>query len=127
MFIECQRKYKTKNYVIGNFYRPCPEDKEKLNQIQRLYTIPDTGRKLNVHKTFRRRPGRLLKVLCTFIVCSVPRGILSAVITTWSKIITLLVKCPNTDFFLVRIFLNSVRIHENTDQEKLYIWTLFTQ
>ena len=25
----------------------------------------DTGRKLNVHKTFRRRPGRLLKVLCT--------------------------------------------------------------
>ena len=26
----------------------------------------DTGRKLNVHKTFRRRPGRLLKVLCTF-------------------------------------------------------------
>ena len=26
----------------------------------------DTGRKLNVHKTFRRRPGRLLNVLCTF-------------------------------------------------------------
>ena len=25
-----------------------------------------TGRKLNVHKTFRRRPGRLLNVLCTF-------------------------------------------------------------
>ena len=30
-------------------------------------TIPvDTGRKLNVHKTFRRHPGRLLNVLCTF-------------------------------------------------------------
>ena len=26
----------------------------------------DTGRKFNVHKTFRRRPGRLLNVLCTF-------------------------------------------------------------
>ena len=26
----------------------------------------DTDRKLNVHKTFRRRPGSLLKVLCTF-------------------------------------------------------------
>ena len=26
----------------------------------------DTGRKLNVHKMFRRRPGRLLDVLCTF-------------------------------------------------------------
>ena len=26
----------------------------------------DTGRKLKVHKTFRRRPGRLLNVLCKF-------------------------------------------------------------
>ena len=26
----------------------------------------DTGRKLNVHKTFRRRHGHLLNVLCTF-------------------------------------------------------------
>ena len=31
-----------------------------------LYTNPaDTGHKLNVHKMFRRRPGRLLNVLCT--------------------------------------------------------------
>ena len=29
-------------------------------------------------------------------------------------------KCPNTEFFLVRI-------QENTDQKKLRIWTLFTQ
>ena len=27
----------------------------------------DTGRKLNVHKAFRRRPGRILNVLCTFV------------------------------------------------------------
>ena len=36
-------------------------------------------------------------------------------------------KCPNTEFFLVRIFLYSVQIQENTDQEKLHIWRLFTQ
>ena len=33
--------------------------------VVRLNLI-DTGRKLNVHKTFRRRPGRPLNVLCTF-------------------------------------------------------------
>ena len=34
----------------------------------------DTGRKLNVHKTFKRRPGRLLKVLCTFNLRPVSTG-----------------------------------------------------
>ena len=34
----------------------------------------DTGRNLNVHKTFRRRPGRLLNVLCSFNLRSVSRG-----------------------------------------------------
>ena len=33
---------------------------------------------------------------------------------------TLHEKCPNTEFFLIRIFLYS-------DQKKLHIWTLFTQ
>ena len=36
-------------------------------------------------------------------------------------------KCPNTQFFPVRIFLYSVRIQENMDQKKLRIWTVFTQ
>ena len=36
-------------------------------------------------------------------------------------------KCPNAEFVLVRILLYSVRIQENTDQEKLHIWTIFTQ
>ena len=35
----------------------------------------DTGRKLNVHKTFRRRPGRLLNVLCTFNLRPVSTGV----------------------------------------------------
>ena len=34
----------------------------------------DTGRKLNVHKTLRRRPGRLLNVLCTFNLRSMSTG-----------------------------------------------------
>ena len=33
-----------------------------------------TGCKLNVHKTFRRRPGRLLNVLCTLSLHPVSRG-----------------------------------------------------
>ena len=36
-------------------------------------------------------------------------------------------KCPNTEFFLVRIFVHSVRIQENADQKKLRLWTLLTQ
>ena len=35
----------------------------------------DIGRKLNVHKTFRRRPGRLLNVLCTFNLRPVSTGL----------------------------------------------------
>ena len=35
----------------------------------------DTGRKLNVHKTFKRRPGRLLNVLCTFNLRPVSTGL----------------------------------------------------
>ena len=34
----------------------------------------DTGRKLNVHTTFRRRPRRLLNVLCTFNLRPVSTG-----------------------------------------------------
>ena len=34
----------------------------------------DTGWKLNVHKTFRRRPGYLLNVSCTFNLCPVSTG-----------------------------------------------------
>ena len=35
----------------------------------------DTGRKLNVHKTFRRGPGRLLNVLYTLSLRPVSTGI----------------------------------------------------
>ena len=43
---------------------------------KRKQDIPvEKGRKLNVHKTFRRRPGRLLNVLCTFNLRPVSTGI----------------------------------------------------
>ena len=35
-------------------------------------------------------------------------------------------KCLDTEIFVVRIFLYSVQIKENTDQKKLRILTLFT-
>ena len=38
------------------------------------YNPVDTGRKLKVHKTFRRRAERLLNVLCTFNLCPVSTG-----------------------------------------------------
>ena len=41
----------------------------------KLYPL-DTGRKLKVHKTFRRHPGRLLNVLCTFSLRPMSRGVL---------------------------------------------------
>ena len=34
----------------------------------------DTGRKMNVYKTFRRRAGSLLNVLCTFNLRPVSTG-----------------------------------------------------
>ena len=46
---------------------------------------------------------------------------------TNASIISLREKGPNLKFFLVPIFLYSVRIQENTDQKKLRICTLFMQ
>ena len=42
--------------------------------IKQAHYPIDEGRKLNVHKTFRRRPGRLLNVLCTFNLRPVSTG-----------------------------------------------------
>ena len=48
-----------------------------------------TGRKLNVHKTFRRRPGRLLNVLCTYNLRPVSVGFLlstyTVFVTVWKS------------------------------------------
>ena len=44
--------------------------------LLRNYLV-DTGRKFNVHKTFRRRPGHLLNVLCAFNLRPVSMEILA--------------------------------------------------
>ena len=55
------------------------------NEIYQYTNDPvDTGGKLNVHKTFRRRPGRLLNVLCTFNLPPVSTGEWSSK-TRWMK------------------------------------------
>ena len=59
---QCESTLKYFYYQSLSCAHPTP-----LSFSKESKTIPvDTGRKLNVHKTFRRRPGRLLNVLCTF-------------------------------------------------------------
>ena len=45
-----------------------------LKKDSNTHSSVDTGRKLNVHKTFRRRPGRLLNALSTFNLRPVSTG-----------------------------------------------------
>ena len=45
----------------------------------------DTGRKLNVHKTFRKRTGHLPNALCTFILHLVSTGKLGFLMQTCRK------------------------------------------
>ena len=64
----------------------------------------ETGRKLNVHKTFRIRPGRLLNVLCTFNLRPVSTGVvyfhmnagrkLNVYKTLTSYLLSIYVLCP---------------------------------
>ena len=53
-----------------------------------LYYPIDTRRKLNVHKTFRRRPRRLLNVLCTFNLRPVSKGYIYKETTNIQKVDT---------------------------------------
>ena len=46
----------------------------------------DTGRKLNVHKTFKRRPEHLLNVLCSFNLRPVSTGLLDSLKKYFNKI-----------------------------------------
>ena len=59
-----------------------------------LYPV-SVGRKLNIHKTFKRRPARLLNVLCTFSLYPVSTGWLVSYST--SKLLLILVIA----FFLI--------------------------
>ena len=66
----------------------------------------DTGRKLNVHTTFRGRPGRLLNVSCAFNLRPVSTGVVSLKLRAYKFIKT---KTP------VRLFSSKVfEIFQNT-------------
>ena len=45
-----------------------------MRSYERSINTVDTGQKLNVHKTFKRHPGRLLNVFCTFNLRPVSTG-----------------------------------------------------
>ena len=49
-----------------------------------LLFLVDTRRKLNVYKTFRRRPGRFVNVLCPFNLLLVSTGFPNKIIFYWS-------------------------------------------
>ena len=61
-----------------------PRARLKTPDLISIFPV-DTGRKLNVHKTFRRRPVRLLNVLYTFNLRPVSRGLRSSEIKTFLK------------------------------------------
>ena len=56
------------------FLKPC-KSFHNASENEADTILVDTGRKLNVHKTFRRRHGRLLNVLYTFNLRPVSTGI----------------------------------------------------
>ena len=82
----------------------------QMQQVIRHKPV-DTGHKLNVHKTFRRCPGRLLKVLCTFNLRPVSTGKVYQGIRDGSESLHLLILfdkdltcsgCIHRDHFQVR-------------------------
>ena len=82
--IETGGNEKTANFTKAPKYLFCDflifeliysSSSEDFNKFRALIFAVDTGRKLNVHKTFRRRPGRLLNVLCTFNLRPVSTGL----------------------------------------------------
>ena len=58
-------KEKKLNCLLGWVWSGMPKYARFYQNLICLYPV-DTGRKLHVHKTFRRPPGRPLNVLCTF-------------------------------------------------------------
>ena len=92
------------------------------SDVQGLPFPVDAGRKLNVHKTFRRRPGHLRNVLCTFNLRSVPTRFLCS--NSWVFVPV---------FFYVWHPLSVKHIHQikqssqNNDWEALSIFRKFLQ
>ena len=65
-------------------------------------------RKLNVHKTFRRRPGRVLNVLCTFNLLPVSTGYLCFLEINDDE-------CRNCEAYIFPLFYETVKNSGNSD------------
>ena len=83
------------------------------NQSDFIINPVDTGRKLNVHKTFRKRPVLLLNVLCMFNLRPVSTGqdnvtatklVFGSFVTLQNTLISLMIK-SSLDSLLVKVFL----------------------
>ena len=100
----CKSKCRTaKSTTVLHFSHLISRHKDELKQMFTdrycptfWYVSVDTGRKLNVHKTFRRRPRRLLNVLCTFNLRPVSTEELHFAIPTslCNKVVPLCNLCP---------------------------------
>ena len=75
--IKLDNSFPTGQFNLKGFRTPL----EKILCGRVNYPV-DTGHKLNVHKTFRRHPGCLLNVLCTFNLRPVSTGYLLMWIVT---------------------------------------------
>ena len=72
----------------------------------------DTERKLNVHKMFRRRSGRLLNVLCTFNLRPVSMGNIN--------------HCKNESFTYDLVLLKNIKAHIfNVNLSLICVWPVF--
>ena len=72
----------------------------------------DTGRKLNVHKMFRRRSGRLLNVLCSFNLRPVSTGNIN--------------HCKNEPFTYDSVLLRNIKAHIfNVNLSLTCVWPVF--
>ena len=67
-------KWQIKKSLNKFFVFSWPISLRDHNAIDQAIAFTDTERKLNLYKTFRRRPGRLLNVLCTFNLRPVSTG-----------------------------------------------------
>ena len=75
----------------------------KQNNIPRRHR-----RKLNVHKTFRRRPGRVLNALCTFNLLPVSTGYLCFLKINDDE-------CRNCEAYIFPLFYETVKNSGNSD------------
>ena len=86
----------SENHSLSNAFRGYKNGLYKGN----IRLPVDIGRKLNVRKTFRRRPGRLLNVLCTFNLRPMSTGICSTLVKVIAfKNIKFEGKCKGFKFF----------------------------